>query len=59
MRNMCRFFLTWALAAMVGLVAPRDAQADVYDGEQIVVLVSADTKPLDARELLGRPEYRV
>lgn len=35
---------------MVGLVAPRDAQADVYDGEQVVVLVSADTKPLDKHE---------
>ena len=47
---MSRFFFTLALVAAVAWLMPLHARADVYNGEEVVVNVGADSKPLDAHE---------
>ncbi|OGL89194.1 hypothetical protein A3I45_01125 [Candidatus Uhrbacteria bacterium RIFCSPLOWO2_02_FULL_53_10] len=42
--------ITLATLAGVDVMGARTAKADVWDGEQIVVAMSASTSPLDARE---------
>ena len=50
MKSMSRFFFTLALVAAVAWLMPLHARADVYNGEEVVVNVGADSKPLDAHE---------